>query len=202
MSKRTFPAAIATIILLAASLLLARERHHRQESAGPAAVDDGLAVYFSPHGGCTEAIVEQLNSARRSIDMLAYSFTSTDIAKALADAEERGVKIRAVIDKKATGEHYSGATYLQDHQIPVWLDGEHPIAHNKVMVIDGATVITGSFNFTKQAENSNAENLLVITGHPKLAEAYERNFEHHLAHSQRYEGVVSSDGTVRRPARR
>ena len=42
------------------------------------------------------------------------------------------------------------------------IDAQHAIAHNKVMVIDGATVITGSFNFTKRAENANAENLLVI----------------------------------------
>jgi phosphatidylserine/phosphatidylglycerophosphate/cardiolipin synthase-like enzyme len=156
----------------------------------PAAVEDGISVYFSPKGGCTVAIVEQLNGAKKSIDMQAYSFTNTEIAKALADAQERGIKVRAILDRKenVTGQ-YSGATYLLNHQVPTWTDGKHPIAHNKVMVVDGETVITGSFNFTQQAENSNAENLLVITGKPKLAAAYEANFEAHLKHSEAYEGV-------------
>lgn len=52
-----------------------------------------------------------------------------------------------------------------------------------MIIVDGSTVITGSFNFTRQAENSNAENLLVIAGKPKIAKAYEENFAAHLAHS-------------------
>jgi phosphatidylserine/phosphatidylglycerophosphate/cardiolipin synthase-like enzyme len=48
------------------------------------------------------------------------------------------------------------------------IDAEHRIAHNKVMVIDGQTVIAGSFNFTKSAETRDAENLLVIRS-PELA---------------------------------
>lgn len=75
------------------------------------------------------------------------------------------------------------------HQVPTWTDGKHPIGHNKVMVIDGETTMTGSFNFTAQAENSNAENLLVITGKLNLAAAYEANFAEHLKHSETYEGV-------------
>lgn len=148
---------------------------------------DGITVYFSPHGGCTEAVVERINGARKSIDVQAYSFTSTAIARALAEAEARGVKVRAVLDRKATGEHYSGGRYLADHGIAVWLDGAHPIAHNKVIILDGATVITGSFNFTRQAE-WNAENLVVIEGRGKIAEAYEGEFERHRGHSEEMKG--------------
>lgn len=67
-----------------------------------------LAVYFSPRGGCTEAIAEQLNGAKKSIAMQAYSFTSTEVAKALADGEARGVKVWTVLDKQDTGEHCNG----------------------------------------------------------------------------------------------
>ena len=53
-----------------------------------------------------------------------------------------------------SGSRYSAATYLGNAGIPVWVDTKVAIAHNKVMVIDGATVITGSFNFTAAAQNS------------------------------------------------
>ena len=71
--------------------------------------------------------------------------------------------------------------------IPVRIDAQHAIAHNKIMVIDGATVITGSFNFTKNAEENNAENLLVIRS-PDLAAKYTANWQAHAGHSDPYAG--------------
>ncbi len=71
--------------------------------------------------------------------------------------------------------------------IPVKIDTVHAIAHNKIMIIDGETVITGSFNFTKAAEQNNAENLLVIHDR-KLAERYVRNWQEHEGHSGMYGG--------------
>lgn len=55
------------------------------------------------------------------------------------------------------------------------------------MVIDGETVITGSFNFTKVAEENNAENLLAIRDR-KLAERYIKNWQEHERHSEGYVG--------------
>ena len=55
------------------------------------------------------------------------------------------------------------------------------------MILDGRTVITGSFNFTHAAEEHNAENMLIIRS-PELAEMYDANWQAHLAHSERYEG--------------
>ena len=52
-----------------------------------------IQVYFSPDGGCTEAIVRELGKAKFTVLVQAYSFTSAPIAKALVDAEKRGVKI-------------------------------------------------------------------------------------------------------------
>jgi phosphatidylserine/phosphatidylglycerophosphate/cardiolipin synthase-like enzyme len=184
--KRAFVGLSAFIVLM---VVIAATRKPAASEA-PAAVEDGITVYFSPKGGCTAAIVAVLNKAKTTIDMQAYSFTSTDIAAALAQAHDRGVKVRAILDRKEneTGQ-YSGATYLVNHQVPTWTDGKHPIAHNKIMIVDGETVITGSFNFTQQAENSNAENLLIITGKPKLAAAYEANFAEHLGHSDVYQGI-------------
>ena len=142
-----------------------------------------LAAYFSPKGGATEAIVQELGSAKTSILVQAYSFTSAPIAKALVAAHERGVKVEIILDKSHLTERYTNAPFLAKSGIPVKIDSAHAIAHNKVMVIDGEIVITGSFNFTKAAEDKNAENLLVIRDKP-LAEKYTKNWQEHERHSE------------------
>lgn len=147
-------------------------------------------VYFSPHGGCTEAVVAALKAARSTIHVQAYSFTSVPIAQALIDAHRRGVKVHVVLDKSQRGEKYTSATMLKNAGVDCAIDAKHSIAHNKVMVIDGTTVITGSFNFSMAAEKSNAENLLVIPD-AELAKKYMSNWEMHRQHSEVYEGLGS-----------
>ena len=147
-----------------------------------------IACYFSPHGGCTQAVVRELDAAKETVLVQAYSFTSTPIAKALIEAHKRGVKITVILDKSNRKDNYSAADFVAHADIPCFIDAQHAIAHNKVMLIDGRTIITGSFNFTKAAETSNAENLLVIRDHPQLFAAYEANFKKHLAHSEAYAG--------------
>jgi phosphatidylserine/phosphatidylglycerophosphate/cardiolipin synthase-like enzyme len=144
-------------------------------------------VYFSPHGGCTDAVIRELNKAESTVLVQAYSFTSAPIAKALLDAHKRGVRVEVILDKSQKTQKYSSADLLANQGIPTKIDSQHAIAHNKVMIIDGETVITGSFNFTKAAEENNAENLLVIRD-KKLAERYIKNWEEHERHSEVYEG--------------
>lgn len=145
-----------------------------------------LHPFFSPNGGCTQAVVDQLNGAKKQVLVQAYSFTSTPIARALVDAKHRGVDVQVILDKSQRGERYSSATFLANEGVPTYIDAAHKIAHNKVMIIDGQTVITGSFNFTKSAEDGNAENLLVITNAPQLAARYTANWKEHLGHSEPY----------------
>ena len=144
-------------------------------------------VYFSPRGGCTDAIIKELNNARTSVLVQAYSFTSAPIAQSLVDAHKRGLRVEVILDKSQRTDQYSSATFFYNHGVPVKIDAQHAIAHNKIMVIDGATVITGSFNFTKAAEERNAENLLVIHD-TRLAGRYTRNWEEHATHSEDYTG--------------
>ena len=145
-----------------------------------------VAVYFSPSGGATEAVIREVNASKHQILVQAYSFTSAPIAKALVDAHQRGVTVLAVLDKSNQTEQYSAATFLVNAGIQTLIDAEHAIAHNKVMVIDSAPVITGSFNFTKAAEEKNAENLLVIKDASELVKVYEQNIQAHAAHSHPY----------------
>jgi phosphatidylserine/phosphatidylglycerophosphate/cardiolipin synthase-like enzyme len=148
-----------------------------------------IRVYFSPNGGCTDAILCEINQAKTEILLQAYSFTSKPIAQALIRAQKRGVRISAVLDKSNRRQKYSGATFLKNVGIPVFIDDKHTIAHNKIMIIDNRVVITGSFNFTKAAESKNAENVLILDDLPDLTRAYRENFENHLRHSGPYLGL-------------
>ncbi len=143
-------------------------------------------VYFSPHGGCTEAIIREIDRSKLEILVQAYSFTSQPIAKALFGAHKRGVKVQAILDKSQRSKKYTSATFLANVEIPTFIDSAHTIAHNKVIVIDRETVITGSFNFTRAAEERNAENLLIIKS-KDLARPYIDNWNQHRDHSEPYQ---------------
>lgn len=145
-------------------------------------------VYFSPHGGCTEAIVKELNNAKSEILVQAYSFTSKPISKALVDAKKRSIKIKAILDKSQQSQKYSSADFVAHAGIPTYIDSVHAIAHNKIMIIDKSTLITGSFNFTRAAEEKNAENLVIIKSNKALVDRYIQNFNEHKGHSERYMG--------------
>ena len=138
-------------------------------------------VYFSPHGGCTDAIVKEISRARSEILVQAYSFTNKEIAKALVDAHKRGIHTEIILDKSNKSQRYSAADFTFNMGIPTFIDAEHQIAHNKIMIIDTETVITGSFNFTKAAEEKNAENLLILKS-KELAKVYFDNWNKHKAH--------------------
>jgi phosphatidylserine/phosphatidylglycerophosphate/cardiolipin synthase-like enzyme len=127
-------------------------------------------------------VVDALNAAKATVLVQAYSFTSAPIAKALVDAHARGVGVQVILDRRETGTKYSSADFVAHAGIATLIDGAHAIAHNKVMIIDGDTVITGSFNFTTAAERHNAENLLVIHDRA-LAVRYGENWRAHAAHS-------------------
>jgi phosphatidylserine/phosphatidylglycerophosphate/cardiolipin synthase-like enzyme len=158
---------------------------------------DPIKVYFSPKGGCTEAVVSALNHAASSALVQAYSFTSAPIAKALVDASRRGVAVKIILDKSQRMEKYSEVDFTAHMGIPTFIDAQHAIAPNKIIVIDGREVLTGSLNFTKAAEENNAENLLVIDD-TSLAAQYAENWQAHLLHSEVYEGRSTGDPRRRR----
>lgn len=92
-----------------------------------------------------------------------------------------------ILDKSNRTTKYSAADFTDHFGVDIYIDDKHAITHNKVMIIDKETVITGSYNFTKAAENNNAENLLVIHS-SQLADAYFGNWADHQKHSVPYAG--------------
>ncbi len=185
--SHTHPQFIVVIFVLLAMVAFATWRLLPTHPPAPIPGPMACQVYFSPDGGCTQAIVDALTGAKQSVWVQAYSFTSPPIAKALVDAKKRGVNIQVILDKSQRTEKYSEADFLVHMGIPTFIDAEHAIAHNKVMILDGDTVITGSFNFTRAAEERNAENLLILHD-PALAARYADNWRAHVAHSEGYSG--------------
>jgi phosphatidylserine/phosphatidylglycerophosphate/cardiolipin synthase-like enzyme len=144
-------------------------------------------VYFSPDGGCTEAIIKEIGKAKSEIFIQAYSFTSKPIAQAILKAHKAGIHVEIILDKSNISAKYSAGDFTAHMGIPTYIDSKHAIAHNKIIIIDKETVITGSFNFTKAAEEKNAENLLILKSR-ELAKVYLDNWQEHKKHSVEYKG--------------
>lgn len=146
---------------------------------------DTIQVYFSPRGGATAAIVSAIEHESHQIRVAAYSFTSAPIAQALLAAHRRGVSIQVILDSSQLTERYTSATFLSHAGIPVLIDSAHAIAHSKYMILGTDRIITGSFNFTRAAEDRNSENLLVIQN-PTLAAQYLDNWATHAGRATPY----------------
>ncbi len=150
-----------------------------------------IEVAFSPHNGATASIVRAINEAHDVILVEAYSFTSKEIAKALLNAKERGVKVSIILDKSQVGRKYSSATFFNNEGFILKIDSVHAIFHDKVMVIDNKNVITGSFNFTQAAENKNAENVLILRNNPQLAKLYTQDWIYNWSIASSYQEALA-----------
>lgn len=142
------------------------------------ALANGVRIenYFSPNGGARNAIQTRLSQARRSIRLMAFSFTADRQADYLIEKHKAGLKVQAVVEgRNASG---SGAEYsrLAKAGVDILKDGNCYVMHHKVFIIDDTTVITGSYNFSGQAETDNDENLLIIDD-PALARHYIEEFD-------------------------
>lgn len=151
----------------------------------PSAEATGIEACFTPGEDCTSRIVGAIDRARHTVLVQAYSFTAWPIARALMKAHDRGVDVRMIMDGSAWREYRRTAERLARAHIPLLIDAPPGgIAHSKVMVIDDQVVITGSFNFTRAAQEDNAENLLVIDD-PALAARYAANWQRRAALSHK-----------------
>lgn len=156
-----------------------------------------LRVYFSPNGGATHALAALIDQAKKSVWVEAYSFTSRPLIRALVRARQRGLDVEVILDKShLLKKNYRTRRYMRHPSpaleafytagIPTFIDARYLIAHNKVMLIDGKIICTGSFNFSYAAAKFNAENMLVIKNVPGIFQQYQDNFEFHKNTSQQY----------------
>lgn len=140
-----------------------------------------MSPYFSPRGGATQAIITEIDKAQTEVQVLSYSFTSKPIAEAVLRAQARGVKVEVIMDRSQLTATSSAWPVLQSVTL---IDSAHTIQHNKVIIIDGKVLITGSFNFSNNAEYSNGENIIIIKNSSCIITEYKKDFIKHKEHSK------------------
>jgi phosphatidylserine/phosphatidylglycerophosphate/cardiolipin synthase-like enzyme len=144
------------------------------------APDATVSVCFAPEEDCAGFVVRTIDSAEREILVGAYRLTvGSGIVGALIRAKERGVDVRLIADRTAPCGRASGIDPLTAAAVPIWIDDEARIAHAKTMVIDSATTLMGSYNWTRGAA-ANSEDLNLISS-PAVAAAYAAHWRQRLA---------------------
>ncbi len=134
-----------------------------------------VQAYFCPRDQCSQRVVAAIESAQENIDIAMYSFTSKGIADALEDAEKRKVEVRVVADYLQAQSKYSQLKELEGKGAEVRIMGSGETLHDKFAIIDNSLVITGSYNWTSNADTHNKENLVFIED-GKIAQQYESEF--------------------------
>lgn len=132
--------------------------------------------YFAPEDKPEAEIIAELHDAGRTIDFMAFSFTSEPIAEAVAARLAQGVRVRGLFEARNAASRYSRDDFLAARGAEVHMDTNPYSMHHKVFILDGRTVITGSYNFSKNAAEKNDENVLIIRD-PGIARSFTDEFE-------------------------
>jgi phosphatidylserine/phosphatidylglycerophosphate/cardiolipin synthase-like enzyme len=152
-----------------------------------------IEIAFSPHEGAEALVLKVIRSAKKELLVMSYSFTSASITEALIDATRRGVVVHLVADfrnnitEDRTGKPRAAFSAMTNAGVDTRLISAYPISHDKVIISDGVTVETGSFNFTAAAANSNSENVIVHWNNPALADVYRQHFERNYRQSKPFD---------------
>jgi phosphatidylserine/phosphatidylglycerophosphate/cardiolipin synthase-like enzyme len=139
-----------------------------------------VRVLFAPEDEVIGHLVPLVEGARENIRFMAFSFTHDALGDAVLGRARAGVDVRGIFETRGSETEYSELRKLHCAQVPVRQDGNPGTFHHKVFVIDGETVVTGSFNFSENADDSNDENTVVIT-HREIAAQYLAEFERRWA---------------------
>lgn len=136
-----------------------------------------VSTYFSPHRGVAETLIGFIDRCQKHICVAVYSITHDDIANALIRAHNRGVSVRVLTDKMQAGLRYADADRMRMAGIEVRLGMQSGSLHNKFVLGDGTAVGTGSFNWSTNADQRNAENFVIIRLKYIIAD-FQREFDH------------------------
>lgn len=116
---------------------------------------------FSPGPECRQRICSQFRHAGRSADVCVFTITDNEITEAIVDAHRRGVRVRIVTDDLKATDRGSDIDVLQQCGIEIRPDRTPHHMHHKFAIFDGATLLSGSYNWTVSAMRHNEENLIV-----------------------------------------
>jgi len=140
----------------------------------PQITAENIECYFAPEDNVEDHIVSEIGSAKSYIDFATFTFTSIPISNAIMEKMQEGVKVKGIYETRQASQYCTYDT-LKLAGADVIYDGNPKTMHDKFFLIDGQTVITGSYNPTKQANTENDENLLIIKD-SSIAKTYEGEF--------------------------
>jgi phosphatidylserine/phosphatidylglycerophosphate/cardiolipin synthase-like enzyme len=129
-----------------------------------------INAYFSPENNVERIILQRLKKAKISIYFMAFSFTSAGIGEMMIQKAKDGVQVRGIFERRGTKESHSQYTKMKLEGLTVKLDHNRNLMHHKIIIIDGVRVIMGSYNFSRNANRSNDENILIIDNKDIAAE--------------------------------
>ncbi len=135
-----------------------------------------IQVYFAAEDEVISHLIPRVQQAQQSITFMAYSFTHDELGDAMLAQAKNGVEVTGIFETRGSETEYSEMPKLYCAGVPVRQDGNPGTFHHKVIILDGETVITGSLNFSENADDSNDENVLVIVNR-EIAKLYLDEFE-------------------------
>jgi phosphatidylserine/phosphatidylglycerophosphate/cardiolipin synthase-like enzyme len=146
---------------------------------------DGTLIenYFGPEDDVMDKLISTVSEATSSIHIMIFSFTNDDLGNAVLERAQQGVQVVAIFEQRGANTDYSECPTMLADGLDVRLDGNPRTFHHKVMIVDGSTVVTGSFNFSDSANEDNDENVLIIHN-TDIAALYEAEFNRRLAEAQ------------------
>lgn len=145
---------------------------------GPYHLDGGdVTIFFSPRGGGREAVLDELSVAEKSIKFMTFSLTDAQVGQTMMLRAKEGVLIQGIFDRWLAAGQYSLFSSFKANHFDVVKDGNEALMHHKVILVDGKTVISGSYNYSQNAENNNNEAFLILHQAPVIARGFEREFD-------------------------
>ena len=160
----------------------------------PVPSDARIETGFSPNGQALALVLKTINSARSTLDVMAYSFTSAEVTRALLSASKQGVKVRIVVDHKhnfqmdRSGKPMAALSALRNAGAQIRSVDAYTIMHDKVIISDNAHLQSGSFNYSRAAAVSNSENVLVLWNAKDIAREYTAHFNSRWQQGQIFHG--------------
>ncbi|HXK19141.1 MAG TPA: phospholipase D-like domain-containing protein [Polyangiaceae bacterium] len=141
----------------------------------PPVASGASRAYFSPGDACLSAVIGELGRARKTADICVFTITDDRITSAILAAQQRGVQVRVISDNDKQDDEGSDIERLGRAGVAVKVDETDAHMHHKFVVFDGATLLNGSYNWTRSAAAHNEENL-VVTSEPRLVQTFAQHF--------------------------
>jgi phosphatidylserine/phosphatidylglycerophosphate/cardiolipin synthase-like enzyme len=139
-----------------------------------------IQILFAPEDEAISRLVSLVKSAQSSVRFMAFSFTHNALGDAVLVQSRKGVDVKGIFGARGSETDFSELRIFHCAMIPVRQDSNPGTFHHKVLVIDEQIVVTGSLNFSENADESNDENVIIVTD-PSLAAEYLQEFERHWA---------------------